>query len=151
MKLYEIIATWFYSGYLKPAPGTWGTLAALPFCVITVHLWGHLGVIIGSCALFGVGLWAAHQYEKHSGEHDSKHVVIDEAMGMMVACLPLAYQFDWIMIALCFIGFRAFDVLKPFPVGWLDRHISGALGVMLDDLAAGLLTAILLGGIIWIS
>ena len=151
IKIYDIIATWFYSGYLTPASGTWGTLAALPLCIAVTYYFGIIGIIIGSCIIFFIGLWAADQYERETGKHDSSHIVIDEAAGMMIATLPLTLQFDWLTLLLCFICFRAFDAIKKGPVGWLDKNIHGALGVMIDDVAAGLLAAItVLGVIIWI-
>jgi len=150
IKLYDIIATWFYSGYLKPASGTWGTFAALPFCILTVFYFGSIGLILGSIILFCIGLWAAHIYEIETGEHDSSRIVIDEAAGMMIASIPLAYSIDWITIILCFLAFRLFDAIKIGPVGWLDKNINGALGVMIDDIAAGLMATLLILGIkIW--
>ena len=71
IKLAYTIATWFGSGYLKPASGTWGTVAALPLVIPVVFVFGSLGVILGSLVLFCIGLWAAHIYEIESGEHDS--------------------------------------------------------------------------------
>ena len=150
MKPYKLIATWFGSGSLTPASGTWGTLAGLPFCVFITYICGLNGVIFGSMILFILGLWAARRYEIETGVHDSKHVVIDEVVGMMLACIPLLYSFTPITVIACFAMFRLFDAVKIGPVGWLDKNIHGALGVMLDDVAAGLLTAIVvLGGLIW--
>ena len=69
---------------------------------------------------------------------------------MMLACLPLLYQFDMITIFLCFIVFRIFDAIKIGPVGWLDKNINGALGVMIDDIAAGLIATItVIGYLLW--
>jgi phosphatidylglycerophosphatase A len=150
IKISNLIATWFYSGHIRPASGTWGTLAGLPLCLAFVHYGGHFGVIFGAIALFIIGLWAAHAYEIDTGEHDSSRVVIDEVAGMMLACLPLLYQFEIKTITACFIAFRMFDAVKIGPVGWLDRNINGALGVMMDDIAAGLLAAItVFGGLLW--
>ena len=150
IKLYDITATWFYSGYLKPASGTWGTLASLPLCLIILFYFGSLGLIIGSLILLCIGLWASHVYENKTGVHDSSCIVIDEAAGMMLASLPLTVTMDWITITMCFVAFRIFDAIKIGPVGWLDKNIDGALGVMLDDIGAGLMAAILVYGIlIW--
>ena len=150
LKLYDIISTWFYSGYLKPASGTWGTLASLPFCLYVTYNYGIAGIIIASIGLFAIGLWAAHQYELETGRHDSSHVVIDETVGMLIACIPLVYVFNIKVAVLCFVIFRLFDAVKIGPVGWLDKHINGAFGVMIDDVAAGLMTIIIiLGYLVW--
>lgn len=149
-KLYDIVATWFYSGYLKPASGTWGTIAALPLCLYIVYAFGLNGIITTSFILFSLGLWAAHRYEIKTGEHDSGRIVIDEAAGMMVACIPLLYAYNIETIILSFVFFRLFDAVKIGPVGWLDKNINGAWGVMIDDIAAGLMAAItVLGLLIW--
>lgn len=153
IKLYDITATWFYSGYLKPASGTWGTLAALPLCIFIAINFGSIGLVLGSMILFCIGLWAAHQYEQVTGEHDSSRIVIDEAAGMMLASLPIAFfGFSWLLCLCCFFAFRLFDAVKIGSVGWLDRNVQGAFGVMIDDIAAGLLTTILILGIFtWIN
>ncbi len=146
MRISTLIATFFYSGYLKPASGTWGTLASLPLCLVVTYQFGLWGIVIGASLLFTTGLWASHQYEIETGEHDSSRIVIDEAAGMMIACIPLTVSFDWITIVVCFALFRLFDAVKKGPVGWLDNNINGALGVMIDDIAAGLMTAIIVLG-----
>ena len=78
-------------------------------------------------------------------------VVIDEVVGMLIAATPLLFMFDWFMILLCFALFRVLDACKVGLVGWCDKNVSGAFGVMIDDVVAGLLTAIMiLGGMLWI-
>jgi phosphatidylglycerophosphatase A len=149
MRISTLIATFFYSGYLKPASGTWGTLASLPLCLAVTYQFGLWGIVIAALLLFTIGLWAAHQYEIETGEHDSSRIVIDEAAGMMIACIPLTLSFDWITIVVCFALFRLFDAVKKGPVGWLDKNINGALGVMIDDIAAGLMASIV--ALIWFS
>ena len=129
-----------------------GTLAGLPLCLAITHYFGMAGIIISTIVLFALGLWSAYQYEIETGEHDSSRVVIDEVAGMMIACIPLLYQFDWIMILACFVLFRAFDAWKVGLVGWCDKNINGALGVMVDDIVAGLLTTIvMLGYLLWMN
>jgi len=150
IKPYTLIATWFGSGFIRPASGTWGTLASLPICLITVLYSGLLGVIGVSMTLFVIGLWVTNLHQKDIGKHDPSEVVIDETVGMMIASIPLLYVFNWQMILACFVLFRLFDAIKSGPVGWLDKNIDGALGVMIDDIAAGLMTTIvLLGYLIW--
>ena len=148
IKSHEIIATFFYSGYLRPASGTWGTLAALPLCLFVTHQFGVAGICIGTIILFLIGLWASQKHMNTIQKHDPSEIVIDEAAGMMVACLPLTLSFDWVTIIACFALFRLFDAVKKGPVGWLDKNVNGVLGVMIDDIAAGLMTAIVITGII---
>lgn len=146
-----LIATWFGSGNIKPASGTWGTLAGLPLIIAVIYYSGVWGVIIGSLVLFCIGIWAAHRYEIMTGEHDSGRIVIDEVCGMMIAATPLLFHFSWVTVIACFIGFRIFDAWKIGLVGWMDRGVNGALGVMVDDVVAGLLTAIIvMGGLLWL-
>jgi phosphatidylglycerophosphatase A len=142
IKPYTLIATWFGSGFMTPASGTWGTLASLPICLMTVSYSGHWGVFIASMTLFCVGLWVTHLHQKNTGKHDPSEVVIDETLGMMIASIPLLYLFNWQMILACFVLFRLFDAVKIGPVGWLDKNIDGAMGVMIDDVAAGLMATI---------
>jgi phosphatidylglycerophosphatase A len=151
IKLAYMIATWFGSGLLKPASGTWGTLASLPFVVPIVYIYGSLGIILGSFGLFCIGLWAAHIYEIETGEHDSSRIVIDEVVGMLIAATPLLIHFDWVMVLICFVLFRLLDAWKVGLVGWCDKNVTGAFGVMIDDVVAGLLTAIVILGVMqWI-
>jgi len=147
-----LIATFFYSGYLRPASGTWGTFASLPLCLAITYYFGFTGIVFGTFIITMTGLWAAQSYMSYTQTHDPSEIVIDETAGMLVACIPLLISFQWDMIALCFILFRIFDAVKIGPVGWLDNTINGALGVMLDDIAAGLLTSLtLLGLLLWMN
>ena len=140
-----ILATWFGCGLMKPAPGTWGTLGALPFGVFMLVFGGWPALLAGVIIISAVGYWAAAKYEELSGTHDSSSIVIDEVAGMWIALLPAAL--NPISAALAFLLFRAFDILKPWPVGWADKKLPGALGVMADDILAGAIAAVLLYGI----
>ena len=106
IKIACLIATWFGSGNIKPASGTWGTLASLPLVVAIVVLCGSLGVILASLTLFCIGLWAANIYEIKTGEHDSSRIVVDECVGMLIAATPLLISFEWFMVLICFALFR---------------------------------------------
>ena len=90
-------------------------------------------------ALFfsGLAVWVAHHAERIMGTKDPGAIVIDEVVGMLVACLGLSLTPASAVIL--FILFRLFDILKPFPVGWLDRRLSGGVGIVADDVAAGIL------------
>jgi phosphatidylglycerophosphatase A len=145
-----MIATLFGIGRLRPAPGTWGSLAALPLALL-LHLAGGPWLLAAALiVVVAVGFRAAAQEIADSGEDDPGHVVIDEVAGQWVALLPVsvgaahagaAVTALWPGWIAAFLLFRLFDIWKPGPVGWADRQ-GGALGVMLDDLIAGLFAAV---------
>ncbi len=131
----SLLATWFGIGHLPKAPGTWGSLAALPFAWVLYHSGGPLILAAATIAIFAVGVWAAQRLEQADGTKDPGHIVIDEVAGQW---LTLAlFPADPIHYGIGFVLFRIMDIAKPWPVNWLDRHVSGGLGVMLDDIAAG--------------
>ncbi|MHA1598363.1 MAG: phosphatidylglycerophosphatase A family protein [Alphaproteobacteria bacterium] len=149
-----ILATWFGAGHLPKAPGTWGSLAALPFAWVLHMADGWIGLTLGVVVCFGVGVWASNGYLQALGGDDPAPVVIDEVAGQWLTLLPAAYLIpggpDWIIYAIGFGLFRLFDVFKPWPVSWADRQIKGGLGIMLDDIIAAVYGgAVLTGIIIW--
>lgn len=137
-----LLATWFGVGLLPRAPGTWGSLAALPLAWLLGMAGGSLAVAGGAAVIFLAGWWAAERVVRRGGDGDPSFVVIDEVAGQLVALavIPL----DPVLYAAAFLGFRVFDILKPWPVGWADRALKGGLGIMLDDLFAGLYVAAIL-------
>lgn len=145
-----LIATMMGVGYIRPAPGTWGSLVALPWGWLLHVLGGFPLLLLGIFAGFAKGWWATAIVTKDSADHDPSEIVVDEVVGQWIALLPLSYA-AWSMgmnilvmwpgwIA-AFLLFRLFDILKPGPVGWADRR-GDALGVMLDDVIAGVFAAI---------
>jgi phosphatidylglycerophosphatase A len=156
MKFAKLIGTVLGVGYMRPAPGTWGSLVALPF-VWLLHVIGGFPVLAaGILVVFAGGWWATAQMTAGSTDHDPSEIVIDEVVGQWIALLPLSYA-AWSMglnilvmwpgwIA-AFLLFRLFDIWKPFLVGWADRR-GDPLGVMLDDVIAGLMAAAALVGIL---
>ena len=134
-----LIATWFGSGLLPKGPGTWGSLAALPFAWIIAIAGGPWLLAAAALLVFAVGLWASHRYAEALGEADPGSVVVDEVVGQWIALLPVALSPAHYAIA--FIAFRFFDILKPWPVNLLDRRLKGALGIMADDVMAGFYAA----------
>lgn len=131
-----LIATWFGSGLVRPAPGTVGSLAALPPALLIMWLEGPGALFIAAILVFAAGIWAARAYERKSGEHDSSTVVIDEVAGQWITLLPAGLN-PWLWLT-AFVLFRFFDAAKPWPVSWADRKIGGAFGVMFDDILAAL-------------
>ena len=129
-----LLATWFGAGLLPITPGSWGSLAALPFAWAIVELWGVAGLAVAAATLFLVGWWAAATVAKTSVVKDPGAIVIDEvaAQWLVLVSAPL----DLAAYALAFLLFRVFDIWKPWPARWADRHVEGGLGIMLDDLFA---------------
>jgi phosphatidylglycerophosphatase A len=143
-----LLATWFGAGLLPGAPGTWGSLAALPFGVALSWLAGPYGLAAAAAALFLVGLWAARSYEHIAEIKDPGAIVIDEVAGQWLTLVPAGVNPWAVLLAFCL--FRFFDVIKPWPVSWADRHLKGAFGVMADDVIAAAYAAPLLYTILWI-
>lgn len=134
------------AGLLKPAPGTWGTLIAVPFAWMLswLSLPARCGVV-GVAAL--AGIWICGRVGRDLGVADHSGIVWDEIVGYWVAVI--LFEWSWLLALLAFGLFRLFDIAKPLVVGWLDRNLHGGLGVMADDLAAGVLTALLLAPLAW--
>ena len=147
-RLLMFIATGAGSGRLPLAPGTWGS-------AVGVLLWLAIGrfslpvywAMVG--VLFVIGIAAAGAAEKIVDQGDPGLVVIDEIVGQLITLAAAPYHPASALAG--FALFRLFDILKPFPVGWIDRHLHGGLGVMLDDVAAGLyaLMVVQLGLQLW--
>jgi phosphatidylglycerophosphatase A len=132
--LITALATGMGLGYLPLIPGTFGTLAGIPICLL-LNLGGWVVYALGSILLIVAGVWIAAQAEDIFGVHDSRRVVVDEICGFLVT---MAFVVPGVLtIAIGFIAFRFFDIVKPFPVGYLDKNVPGGWGVMLDDIAAG--------------
>jgi len=139
--LIMLIATGFYSGYLPKAPGTWGSLVGvlLVFLLNALSLQIYLSVVAG---LFIVGSFVAGEAEKILDDRDPGVVVIDEIVGMLITMI--AVPVTPLTMALGFILFRGFDIAKPFPVNFFDQHFHGGLGIMLDDVVAGIYSHIIM-------
>jgi phosphatidylglycerophosphatase A len=134
------LATWFGAGLLPKAPGTWGTLASIPFAWI-LHSIAGWQVLAGACfTVFCIGIWAANGYLKFLGGEDPGPVVIDEVAGMWLTLMPAAYFYpcepDVFTYVVAFILFRLADIYKPWPTSWADKKIKGGLGIMIDDIIA---------------
>ena len=145
-KIIMFLATGFYSGNLPKAPGTWGSLMALVpwFFMRNMPLPSYLSLL---AIIFVVGCLLAGSAEKILDQADAGPIVIDEFVGMFItlAAAP-SHPAAWII---GFLLFRFFDVLKPFPCSWFDTHIHGGLGIMLDDVFAGLYALVCLQ-LLWV-
>lgn len=129
-------------GHLRPAPGTWGSLAALAPGAGLLALGGPWLVLAAALALGALGWWAVRALPPETQAGDAGWVVIDEAAGQWVALAGLG-ALSWLGLAAAFCLFRLFDIAKPWPVSWADRRHDAA-GIMLDDLLAGGLAACVL-------
>jgi len=144
----KFIATFGFVGLIPFAPGTFGSLAALPFAWLLIVGTGPVGVIVASALVFGLGWWATGLETAGAGDHDPGEIVIDEVVGQWLAVLPMAFGVTVIgnfgvTLVVGFVLFRAFDILKPFPISWADG-LHTPFGVMFDDVLAGLAAALCL-------
>lgn len=139
------VATWFGCGLMQPAPGTWGTLGGLPLGLILLATGGKAALAIGILLITFAGLWACKKFKSMTGTHDNGMIVVDEVVGVCITLM--ATTLSPVSIVLAFCLFRIFDILKPWPISYLDKNIGGAWGVMLDDIVAGLFAAFTLWGI----
>ncbi|HEX9489214.1 MAG TPA: phosphatidylglycerophosphatase A [Stellaceae bacterium] len=137
-----LLATWFGAGLLPGAPGSWGSLAALPFAWAIATLFGPAALLVAAAVLFVVGWWAAEQVGRASGVADEGSIVIDEVAGqwLTLAVAPPSAE----AYVLGFVLFRLFDITKPWPARAAERNLPGGLGVMADDIVAGVYAAALL-------
>lgn len=140
-----LIATWFGAGLLPKAPGTWGALAALPFAAAFKQWFSIYVFVIATIAVFLIGVWACERYIQYLQVDDPSSAVIDEvaAQWLVLWFLPLNI---WIY-ALAFILFRGFDILKPWPVSWMDQHLKGGFGTMIDDIVAAIYALLVLAAL----
>lgn len=144
-----LIATGFGSGYLPKAPGTWGSLLAALLAWPLAGAGGAPALIVAAILATVAGLWAVRVYVDRTGESDPGPVVVDEFAGQWIALAVCPLDPVWWLAG--FLVFRVIDIAKPFPAGWIDRNVKGPLGVMLDDLVAGIYSAaLLLAAVTWI-
>lgn len=159
MTIQKLFLTFGGAGLSPKAPGTVGSLASLPVGLLVLHYLGMETLFMLTLAITVIGIFEVNKYEKATGIHDQQHIVIDEAAGMWLS-LMLAYSTaitmtypyaELLAIVFSFAAFRLFDIWKPSTIGWIDRELKGGLGVMLDDVLAGIaggfLSALLLMGL----
>lgn len=146
----HILATWFGAGLSPVAPGTVGSLSALPLAYLLNYYLGVVALAVGIVVVFLVGIWAAHSFSRRTASHDAGPIVIDEVAGQWLALLLVPP--DLLLYAIGFALFRLADIIKPWPIGLADKRIKGGFGVMFDDILAGALAAIILWNIwMWTS
>ncbi len=144
----HFLAFGFGSGAAKKAPGTFGTLAAIPFYLLMQPLdesaYGWLLL-----AIFLVGIYLCDKTSKDLGVHDHSGIVWDEFVGYWITMwfAPTG----WLYILFGFALFRLFDILKPWPISWVDKKVHGGFGIMLDDVLAGVLALVSLQGLVYLG
>jgi phosphatidylglycerophosphatase A len=147
----HLIALGFGAGLLRPGPGTWGTAASWLAFVVLERTLEPSWVILALLGIVGLvaGTWAAGRAGTALGEPDAGEIVIDEIVAFWWVLVLLPHTgLHWALQAAAFVLFRLFDIVKPVPIGWLERRWPGALGVMADDLMAGLYVLVVID--LWI-
>jgi phosphatidylglycerophosphatase A len=135
------LATLFGLGRVPKGPGTVGTLATIPLFMLLTWA-GPFVYMIVTLLLVPVAILSAQAYENSVEGHDHKEIIIDEVVGFLVAMTWLPMTWNAILIG--FLLFRALDILKPFPIGYLDKKVPGGFGVVADDLVAGIIASVIL-------
>jgi len=137
-----LLALGFGSGLLPKAPGTWGSVLALPlYWLFFTHLALQSAIVV-LCVTFILGVWLCGSAAAELGEHDHSAVVWDEFVGQWMVLLYLQRVSEFSLLSsllLGFVLFRLFDIVKPWPIRWFDRNVHGGLGVMLDDVLAAVM------------
>ena len=144
------------SGLPKRAAGTWGTVGGLVVAIpmLSLGFWGFLAVTVMGAL---VGSYICGKTSDLMGVHDDPHIVWDEWVGMWVSLLPIlwlhfyddallqGHQLSLLLLYFAaFVAFRFFDILKPFPIKWVDKNVSGGFGILIDDILAGLMAGVVL-------
>lgn len=145
----HFLAVGFGSGLITPAPGTWGSLAGL---IIAIFLWELTAFPTFFWGLtliaFIAGCYICQRTSEDLGVHDDGRIVWDEIVAIFLIFCALP-QYNWLYYGLAFGLFRLFDVWKPQPIRYIDTHLSGGIGIMFDDILAGIYTLISLHLIAW--
>lgn len=123
------------SGLARFAPGTFGTLVSIPFYLVLARLPAWLYVVTVAAA-FALGVWISNLVSRDLRVHDHGGIVFDEFVGFWITMFLLPAEWPWILAG--FAAFRLFDIWKPWPIRWCDRHIEGGFGIMFDDVVAGI-------------
>lgn len=142
----QFLAFGFGAGLSPKAPGTMGTIVAIPL------YWAMAGLDLATyttlvLAAFVVGIWICERASKELQVHDHPGIVWDEFVGYWLAMWALPAQWGWTLAG--FVAFRVFDIAKPWPIGWLDKRVKGGFGIMIDDVIAGIMACATLHAVNW--
>jgi phosphatidylglycerophosphatase A len=141
-----LVAVGFGSGLVPRAPGTAGTVVAIPLFMLMQSLPLVTYLLVTTC-LFIAGIWICTYTAEKLGVHDHPSIVIDEIVGYLITMI--AAPEGWLPIVIGFVLFRILDAVKPWPISWFDRNINGGLGIMLDDVVAGVIAMAIIQGLLY--
>ena len=144
----HFLALGFGSGLLAKAPGTYGSLAAIPVYLLMANFslpW-YLGITL---AFMFAGFYICDKASKDMGVHDHGAIVWDEVVGMLITLIAAPAGWVWLLVG--FLLFRFFDILKPWPIKWLDAKVHGGFGIMIDDVLAGVFSFLCLQGLVYFA
>ncbi|BFM05745.1 phosphatidylglycerophosphatase A family protein [Halioxenophilus aromaticivorans] len=141
-----LLAFGFGSGCSRWAPGTVGTVAAMPFAIalLQLPLWAYAILVLLAAV---AGVWICRQASDELQVHDHSGIVWDEFVGLWITLIAAPQHWFWLLLG--FALFRFFDILKPWPISYFDRHVHGGLGIMIDDILAGFFAALCLQGLVY--
>jgi len=142
------LATGCFIGNISFAPGTFGSILGLPLCFLICKIRWPVTVFLTVIFVF-FAIWIAHRAERVLNTKDPSCIVIDEIAGILVTFTGLPFNF--ISVIFGFVIFRTLDIWKPYPIVWVERHLSGGAGIVMDDVAAGIFSNLLLRGILIIN
>jgi phosphatidylglycerophosphatase A len=142
----HVLAFGFGSGAAPKAPGTFGTIAAVllywPLSQLSLDLYLLVILVTGV-----VGIYICGKTAEDLGVHDHGGIVWDEFVGFWITMIAAPVGWIWVLVG--FVLFRFFDIIKPWPINWIDKQVTGGFGIMLDDLIAGVMAAVVLQGLAW--
>ncbi len=143
----DLLALGFGSGLVPVGPGTAGTVVAIPLYLLLqpLGLVVYLAIVV---LAFVAGIGICAHTARRLGVHDHPAIVWDEIVGYLVTMTAAPGGWEWVIGG--FVLFRIFDIAKPWPIRWLDRHVHGGSGIMLDDLLAGVFAAAVMQGLVYL-
>lgn len=143
----HFVACGFGIGIVPIVPGTFGTLMSLPFCLVfsRYDIWIY---IVLTLIFLVISAWTTDVTCRDFGVHDHTATVSDEVAGFLVCMIGIPIH--WWTLLIAFALFRLFDILKPGPIAWIDQHIHGGLGVVLDDVVAALMTWLIMMFVVYV-
>ncbi|MDR1285632.1 MAG: phosphatidylglycerophosphatase A [Campylobacteraceae bacterium] len=142
----KLFLTFFYSGLFPKAPGTVGTIFGALAAWLLLKVLNVESIFLATVLISAIAIGVINKYEASSGKHDNQQIVIDEVVGVWLA-ICVSFSTGILQILLCVIFFRIFDIGKPSIIGRIDKNVKGGLGVVGDDLVAGLFAGIISAGI----
>jgi len=137
----HLLAFGFGSGAMPFAPGTFGTLVAVPIYLLMAPL-ALTAYLVAVSLMFVVGIWLCERTSRDLGVHDHGGIVWDEIVGYLITMIMAPAGWLWLLLG--FVLFRLFDIFKPWPINSIDRKVGGGLGIMLDDVVAGLFSLLVM-------